>query len=372
MSEIAPDRTVGMRLKIAPSSDAVTDPWWIIITEITDEGVEFSDDDGLVESMDTETWQNELEPRVLEVELPQAAEDVPPEPVEEDHGEQLVDVDNDGHVTPANPPEPAPAAASEYAASVAPPATSLATESDLDAHKRKLILPDPVPSADTPRPTTLEALGICLNLVDELRAEIRVREDALAKATDLRDRLLKEIAKQQLLADEIPFGKLTLPEGIVAMCPSHLVSLVDATCPKCEAERHGTTTAPDPMATALGEEIEARNPSEPDPEPPTPQETALAEQVGAAEANEGYATVSRLEMNRRLIEVVGITKGQSERMAEQGVKTLGQFQQRFEETQDGKHNWYDGMKFISAEKADKIEECIETHWVKFKAKYGRK
>jgi len=349
VSKIAPDRTVGMRLKIAPSSDAVTDPWWIIITEITDEGVSFTDDDGLVESMDTETWANELEPRVLEVELPQQTEDLPDPagvPVEED--------ENEGWIEPDEQPEEPESVPGEE--EYAPPAEQSEPELGVgDCAVMEAFDPAAVKSENT-----LMELADLLNIRDELWAGLRNTEQALANVAGEIDALLKKIAKDRLLAtvaDEIPFGK-PKPGYVVRNEQQNAI-----------AEK---TAAPDPMATALGEEIEARNPSEPDPEPPTQQETALAEQVGAAEANEGYATVSRLEMNRRLIEVVGITKGQSERMAEQGVKTLGQFQQRFEETQDGKHNWFDGMKFISAEKADKIEECIERHWVKFKAKHGRK
>ena len=330
MTEIAPDRTVGMRLKIAPSSDAVTDPWWIIITEITDEGVEFSDDDGLTETMDAETWQNELEPRVLEVELPQATEDVPPEPVEQPEEPESCPGEEE-YAPPAEQPEP------EIGAG--------------DCVIQESTAPETV--------DVLAQLADLLNRRDAIEAEDRRLIRDRADIYEAIDALLAKIAKARLLAaaDEILFGK-PQPGYVVRNMQQNAIAAQNA--------------APSPMATALGEEIEARNPSEPDPEPPTPQETALAEQVGAAEANEGYATVSRLEMNRRLIEVVGITKGQSERMAEKGIKTLGQFQQIYEETQDGKNHWYDGMKFINGEKAEKIEGYIECHWVKFKAKHGRK
>lgn len=301
--------TVGMRLKLGPMSGLATDPYWLTVTAVAKDGeIATADEDGMVDSVPAAIWHAEYEPRILEVEEPALNPDEPP----------MDEVEEPEEIPFGDEPEP------EVETSVTCPSSRSIDYSPTDAH-------DPTDREATP----LERLADMVNRQYNCRSMARkFQQEADVLAGQIEDFLLK-IARK---------------------------AIVDA-------------PAPDPLTTALEQAIEERAPQvEPSAvqDIPTAQAQAIAEGVAAQvmdkAASDEYETVARLEMNRSLAEVRGISSSQAARMAEKGIKTLANFSQAVEERPA---DWWSGMLYINKAKGDLIEDAVADHFSRFRKKYGR-
>lgn len=357
-----PTREAGTRLKLGPMTGLTTDPYWLTITAISADGdMTIADEEGFVYQTPAAIWQEEYEPRVLEVEEPGQNPDEPPEP--------------EGWVEPDEQPEEPPQAELTCPASnaidyVARNAAQNATAADNPGI-------DPTDHDLTPLEQLADMVNRKFNCksmarkfqqeADDLDGQIedlllKVARHALveekpapvAPVSDPLTAALGEAVEERAPQGEpvplednskTPFGKLTLPPGMVALCPTHMMTLVRGRCQKCDAEAAAIPTS---QAQAIGESVAA--------------------QVKEEAATDEYDTVSRCEMNRTVQEVRGISANQAARLGSAGIKTLAQFCQAVEEKPA---DWWGGIKYITKEKAEQIEQAVEDHWLQFKKKYGR-
>jgi len=318
------------RLKLGPMSGMTVDPYWLTIKDVAADGeVTTADEDGMVDHIPAAIWAEEYEPRVQEVEGPDGNPDEPPmeeaafpEPDEEEVEEIPFGFDD----------EPAPG---YIARNMAQNAESL----KLAGIDPRAVMHDPTDRMLTP----IERLADMVNRKFNCESMARRCQKEADVLTGQIWKILTDAAKAQLMPTTSPAG------------------------------------VPDPLAAALGEAIDERAlqqapPPEPEPveEIPTAQATAIAESVAAQVKEEAasadYEAVSRLEMNRALREVRGISDAQAARMAEKGIKSLAQFCQAVEERPQ---DWWSGMLYINKAKGDVIEQAVEDHWTRFKKKYGR-
>lgn len=359
----------GTRLKLGPMTGMTVDPYWLTITAVAKDGeITTADEDGMVDHVPAAIWLEEYEPRVQEVEEPGQNPDEPP--MEEDGPEEIPfggpEPDESGAIEPdeardeaAPAPAPEPCLGADFALGYT--ARNMAA----NAESLKMAGVDPRKAFESHEPTDrevtpLERLADMVN--QELNCEAMARKfsvEAEALSATIKDFLI-DLAKKVLTG---PFN------------PTHLSDLNSAMIATLRPPSDFRTGTRDPLATALGEAVEDRAPQEelPEVEPIlTEQARAIANNV-AAQVKEGvaageYETVSRLEMNRALREVRGISDAQAARMAEKGIKTLGNFAQAASERPD---DWWSGMLYINKAKGDVIEQAVEDHWTRFKKKYGR-
>jgi len=322
-----PPRTPGTRLKLGPMGELTVDPYWLTITAINPTGdFTFIDEDGMEDTVPAAIWAEEYEPRVLEAVGPPGNADEPPaeEAPEEIPFGNAPPPDNEPEPTP--PAEPAPGYMARNAAQNAASAEN--------------------PGAD-PHEAVADPMHYLGNLVNR-----RNNCDAMARKFMNDSGVLSKQIGQVLI--DAARGALLSPPAQSAPAPT-----------------------PDPIGTALGEAMEGRAPQELPPaepeETPNPQAQVIAEGVAAKIheeiADTEYETVSRLEMNRALAEVRGISAAQAARMATGDIKTLAQFSQAVEEKPN---DWWDGIPYIDKVKADRITDAVEDHFKRFRAKYGRK
>ena len=349
-------RTVGQRFQVRPFGDLATDPYWITINAIGKDGsVEWADDDGMGDTVSAAEWAKDYEPRIVALAPTEVQEDAPaPEP------EGFATPEEAGYEASADEqdleeeePEPVPGE-EEYGPPAEPQPAYVARNMAQNAESLKRAGVDPRAAMPTP----LERLADMVNRKFNCEAMARKFQEEAAVLTGQIWKTLTDAAKAQLMPTTAPAG------------------------------------ASDPLAAALGEAIEERAPQQapppadeipfgkpaPAPAPaPAPeramssgQARQIAEHIGMQAkqklADDEYAKVAKLEMNRAIREVKNVSEAMAGHMATAGIKTLGQFCTVANERPE---DWFASVKYVTAEKAAAIEGAIETHWKVFKAKYGR-
>ena len=335
-------RTVGQRFQVRPFGDLATDPYWITINAIGKDGsVEWADDDGMGDTVSAAEWAKDYEPRIVALEPTEVQEDAPaPEP------EGFATPEEAGYEASADEqdleeeePEPVPGE-EEYAPPAEPQPAYVARNMAQNAESLKRAGVDPRAAM----PSSLERLADMVNRKFNCEAMARKFQEEAAVLTGQIWKILTDAAKAQLVpppspapADEIPFGK---PAADVAL--AQVEKIIDKQAPAPE------------RAMSSG------------------QARQIAEHIGMQAkqklADDEYAKVAKLEMNRAIREVKNVSDAMAGHMATAGIKTLGQF---CTVANERPNDWFASVKYVTKEKAAAIEGAIETHWRVFKAKYGR-
>jgi len=342
----------GMRVLLSPIGSIVTDPYWIKILAVAPDGsVTIADEEGMEDTVDAREWAESYVSRIVRTEEAVTTKPgVVALPAPEPEPEGWVEPDEGGMDDEPAPPAESVPGEEAYAPLVEPAPEYVARNAEQSAASEPGI--DPTDHA----PTELEQLADLVNR--QMNCESMARKfqtESMELSTESMElsikigEFLKNLAKRALLkpaqapAEDIPFGKSAVDQAMKEM-----VEKIEPPAPEPVA----APTPKKPIAQAAARAIADR----------------MAEQSRQKVADSEYAQVARLEMNRNLKEIKGITEPNAVRLAGKGIKTLAQFAQAAEESPDG---WWKGITYISAERAAQIEGCIEAHWKVFKARYGK-
>lgn len=335
---------IGTRLKMAPLNTGL-DPYWITVDKIDADGVvTWSDDDGMVEAVEPAEWAGEYVPRIIEAELagdeegyaPPSSDDLlagEPQEEEEFQPTDPAEEEAEGH-SDAVPGE-------EAYGEPAPQYMSRNAEQNANANAAR----------------KLWDLGDLAMRRDNLEQTIRKCQEELAVVEAQIKAEMHGLARVRLLVnnvpdgDEIPFGRPAVDAATRELIENTLGEYADMLAAPAEPIEPRTEKKNDAIGTA--------------------QARAIAEQMSRNARqkadDDDYAALARKEMQRPLSDVKGITAVMFSRMAEKGIRTLGDFSQAADENPRG---WWENIKYVSAEKAAVLEGAIETHWKVFRARHG--
>jgi hypothetical protein len=358
----------GQRFQVRPFGDLATDPYWITIDGVGPDGsIEWADDDGMGDTVSAAEWAADYEPRIVAGEVSDDTmpdpEDMPDRPNPHEDPEYFAEEEEE---STGDEPEPVPGE-EEYA----PPAEPQPAYVGRNATQKAAAADNPGIDPTDRMPTPLERLADMVNRKFNCEAMARKFQEEAAALTGQIWKILTDAAKAQLMPTTRPAG---VSDPLAAALGEAIKERVPQQAPAPADEIPFGKPAPAATGKQSLQVAPAPEPAREDADGSMSDGQArriaehVANQARQKLADGEYAKVAKLEMNRAIREVKGISDAMAGHMATAGIKTLGQFSTVANERPD---DWFARVKYVTKEKAAAIEGAIETHWKVFKAKYGR-